>query len=419
MGRRTNRVRVLWRAAMSEIAGSHVLITGGASGIGRLMALECAARGARVSVWDIHAENLEKVIAELAARGREKPRGFLCDVSRRERVYEVAVETRTAAGPVDVLINNAGLVSGKAILDIPDEKIEATFAVNTLSLFWLAKAFLPGMIERNRGHVVTIASASGLIGVAKLSDYAASKWAAVGFDESLRAELRQSAPGREDHGRLSLLHQYGDVPRREVTVPSAPADPRGRRRGAPRRATPFPATAGASTCRRSSTCCRRCGSFRLRSSTGSRDSSASTHRWTNSRAAAEPSCDRRCRRGSGRNGVEALLEALEGQLALFLADGERRREAHDRVAVQRPIEDEIRAWARRQKAWVRSGSASSRPISKPGRARLAQHRADPGAQPCAPGAAKRGGARGELLARRDTRARPGPPRRTADGRRRW
>ena len=180
---------------MSEIAGSHVLVTGGASGIGRLMALECAARGARVSVWDIHAENLDKIVGELESRGREKPQGFICDVSRRVRVYEVAEQTIAASGPVDVLINNAGLVSGKSILEIPDEKIEATFAVNTLSLFWLAKAFLPAMIQRNRGHVVTIASASGLIGVAKLSDYAASKWAAVGFDESLRAELGTTAPG--------------------------------------------------------------------------------------------------------------------------------------------------------------------------------------------------------------------------------
>ena len=116
-------------------------------------------------------------------------------MSRRERVYAVAEETRAAAGGVDVLINNAGVVSGRSLLDIPDEKIEATFAVNTLSLFWVTKAVLPDMLRRGEGHIVTIASASGLIGVAKLSDYAASKWAAVGFDESLRAELRQTAPG--------------------------------------------------------------------------------------------------------------------------------------------------------------------------------------------------------------------------------
>ena len=179
---------------MSEIAGRHVVVTGGASGIGRLMAKKLAALGGRVSIWDIQRENLDKVVAELNAGGRETARGFFCDVSKRENVYQVAEETKAASGPVDILINNAGVVSGKPLLQIPDEKIEATFAINVLALFWTTKAFLPHMIENNRGHVVTIASASGLIGVPKLSDYAASKWAAVGFDESLRGELRKAAP---------------------------------------------------------------------------------------------------------------------------------------------------------------------------------------------------------------------------------
>jgi len=180
---------------MSEIAGQHILVTGGASGIGRLMAMKLAALGGRISVWDIHRENLDKTVAELNTVARQPARGFACDVSKRETVYRVAEETTAAAGAVDILVNNAGIVSGKRFLELPDEKIEATFAINTVSLFWTTKAFLPPMIKRNRGHVVTIASASALIGVPKLADYAASKWAAMGFDESLRGELRQIAPG--------------------------------------------------------------------------------------------------------------------------------------------------------------------------------------------------------------------------------
>jgi all-trans-retinol dehydrogenase (NAD+) len=179
---------------MSEIAGRHILITGGASGIGRLMAQKLAALGGLISIWDIHRENLDNVVAALNGDGRVLARGFFCDVAQRANVYRVAAETTAAAGPVDIVINNAGIVSGRGILELPDEKIEATFAINTLSLFWTAKAFLPQMIERGRGHIVTIASASGLIGVPKLSDYSASKWAAMGFDESLRAELRTLAP---------------------------------------------------------------------------------------------------------------------------------------------------------------------------------------------------------------------------------
>jgi all-trans-retinol dehydrogenase (NAD+) len=179
---------------MSEIAGRHALVTGGASGLGRLMAKKLAAAGARVTIWDINQANLDKVVAELAAIPGSQPHGVVCDVSQREQVYRSAAETTAAGGPVDILINNAGIVSGKDFLDLSDQQIEATFDINVLALFWTGKAFLPSMIERNRGHIVTIASASGLIGVARLADYSASKWAAIGFDESLRVELRKVAP---------------------------------------------------------------------------------------------------------------------------------------------------------------------------------------------------------------------------------
>ena len=179
---------------MSDIAGRHALVTGGASGIGRSMARKLVARGARVTVWDINPTALDAVIGELRAVPGGDVHGFVCNVADREQVYARAAETTRVAGPVDILINNAGIVSGKDFLELPDEKIAATFDVNVLSLFWTGKAFLPSMIERNGGHIVTIASASGLIGVARLADYAASKWAAIGFDESLRAELRKVAP---------------------------------------------------------------------------------------------------------------------------------------------------------------------------------------------------------------------------------
>ena len=180
---------------MSEIAGSNIVITGGASGIGRLIAKKLAALGGYVVIWDVNQGNLDKVVSEINAMTRQPALGFVCDVSRREEVYRVAEQVKVAAGPVDILINNAGIVSGKQLLDIPDEKIVMTFAINTLALFWTAKAFLPQMIKRNRGHIVNVASASALVGVAQLSDYAASKWATMGFDESLRAELKQVSPG--------------------------------------------------------------------------------------------------------------------------------------------------------------------------------------------------------------------------------
>jgi len=175
---------------MTALEGTQLLVTGAASGLGRRLALGAARKKANLVLWDLNQEGLEQVVSEIEAFG-SRAHCEVVDVSKREQVYEAA---RRLQEPVDILINNAGVVSGKNLLEIPDEKIERSFAVNTLALFWTVKAFLPGMIERKRGHLVTIASASGLIGVPKLTDYAASKWAAVGFDESLRAELRKLAP---------------------------------------------------------------------------------------------------------------------------------------------------------------------------------------------------------------------------------
>lgn len=87
------------------------------------------------------------------------------------------------------MINNAGIVSGKKILESSNEMVRKTFEVNSLSLAYTVKEFLPQMLKHNKGHIVTIASAAGFIGSPGLADYSASKSAAIGFDESLRQEL--------------------------------------------------------------------------------------------------------------------------------------------------------------------------------------------------------------------------------------
>ncbi|MDR0586490.1 MAG: SDR family oxidoreductase [Treponema sp.] len=176
---------------MKDITNKLILITGGASGIGRLMAFDFARRGGRVAIWDLDAAALKALETEAAAEGLFIV-GMVCDVSDRAAVARQAKALLQKLGPVDILINNAGIVSGKKLLEIQEEKIIQTINVNVLSLFWTTRAFLPSMIERNSGHIVTIASAAGLIGVKGLSDYCAGKFAAVGFDESLRMELRHT-----------------------------------------------------------------------------------------------------------------------------------------------------------------------------------------------------------------------------------
>jgi all-trans-retinol dehydrogenase (NAD+) len=179
---------------MTDVDGRVALITGAASGIGRLLAGELARRGAHLVLWDLTEDRLDPVRNELAKESGHEPACYGCDVADRHEVAETARRVQSDVGDVDVLVNNAGVVSGRHLVDLPDDKIEQTFAVNVLALYWTTKAFLPAMIRRERGHLVTIASAAALVGVAKQTDYSASKHAAFGFDESLRVELRRTAP---------------------------------------------------------------------------------------------------------------------------------------------------------------------------------------------------------------------------------
>ena len=180
---------------MTAISNKHVLITGGASGLGRLLALRCAELGATLSVWDLDEAGAQATAAAAADLGLGRARAFACDVGARDQVLQRAAETMQTQGPVDILVNNAGVVSGRPLLELSAEHIERTFRVNTLALFWTTGAFLPYMAARCSGHIVTVASAAGLMGSPRETDYAASKFAAVGFNEALRLELRRTAPG--------------------------------------------------------------------------------------------------------------------------------------------------------------------------------------------------------------------------------
>ena len=164
----------------TALNGARVLITGGTRGIGRLLAAGAVERGAEVTVWARNNELGAQVADELGVR-------FIpVDVSDAGAVAEAARET----GPIDVLVNNAGVIAGKSFVDLTEDDIRRTYEINALAPYWTTRAFLPGMIERNRGLVVNLASAAGLIGTTRMSDYSATKHAMVGFTEALRAELR-------------------------------------------------------------------------------------------------------------------------------------------------------------------------------------------------------------------------------------
>jgi len=188
---------------MTDFRDNNVLITGAGSGIGRLLADRVGAAGGRAILWDVDEPALAEVGREIESRGH-KVSTYRCDVSDAAAVEATARRVLDDWGRVDILINNAGVVTGKPILVAKDEEIRRTFEVNALAHFWTVRAFLPGMLERGSGHIVTVASAGGLVAAPRLCDYSASKFAAVGFDEALRLELA----GAGHHIRTTVVCPY-------------------------------------------------------------------------------------------------------------------------------------------------------------------------------------------------------------------
>lgn len=114
---------------------------------------------------------------------------FTCDIRSPSSVNAVADEIRAKVGHPTVIINNAGVARGKAVLDADPSDIRFTFDVNTLAHYWMAQAFLPNMVKRNHGMIVTVASAASWMSAPKMVDYSASKYAALAFHDGINAEL--------------------------------------------------------------------------------------------------------------------------------------------------------------------------------------------------------------------------------------
>ncbi|GJM30005.1 MAG: oxidoreductase [Cyclobacteriaceae bacterium] len=176
---------------MTRIRRNTALITGGASGIGRLMGqrlleLKCS----KLVVWDIDELQLNNLTEEWSNQGYEVfP--YLVDVANTTHVQEMAGDVLESVGKIDILVNNAGIVIGKNFVDHSTKEIDDTINVNIRGVMQVTRCFLMPMIRSGSGHIVNIASAAGLIPNPRMSVYAASKWAMVGWSESLRLELEQ------------------------------------------------------------------------------------------------------------------------------------------------------------------------------------------------------------------------------------
>lgn len=176
---------------MTKIRENCVLITGGASGIGRIMGRMALQKGARcLIIWDINEANIASTKAEFAPLGRVE--GYVVNVADREAVVATYQRVKEECGAVDILINCAGIVTGNKTFDKQSiDEIVRTMEINSIAPMVIAQQILPDMLARNHGHICNIASAGGMISNPKMSVYAASKWAVIGWSDSVRIELAE------------------------------------------------------------------------------------------------------------------------------------------------------------------------------------------------------------------------------------
>jgi short-subunit dehydrogenase len=168
-----------------DISGLTVVVTGAARGIGAATAELLASRGAVVALGDLDTALVQEV-AERVGRGAV---GAHLDVTSPDS-WQDFLRAVGEIGPIDVLVNNAGIMPLGSVLKEPDAVARAIIDVNVHGVINGTKAVAPGMVERGRGHIVNVASAVGRIAVADGATYSASKFAAVGFSEATRAELK-------------------------------------------------------------------------------------------------------------------------------------------------------------------------------------------------------------------------------------
>jgi len=169
-----------------ELEGKVAIVTGGSRGIGRAIAEALAGAGARVAVVARNGERASAVASELPGGGHA---GFACDVAEPAAVVSTLEAVESALGPVDVLVNNAGITRDNLLLRMKDEEFDEVIAANLKGAFNFTRAVSRGMMKRRDGSILNITSVVGILGNAGQANYAASKAGLIGLTKSVAREL--------------------------------------------------------------------------------------------------------------------------------------------------------------------------------------------------------------------------------------
>jgi NADP-dependent 3-hydroxy acid dehydrogenase YdfG len=175
---------------MGNLSGKTVLVTGASSGIGRATALAFAREGARVAVCARREDRLKDLESELAKAGAGAVLAFALDVTQRASVEETLKSLPAEWSAIDVLVNNAGLSRGlmKVYEDDP-QNWEEMIDTNVKGLLYVTRTLVPGMVERGRGHVISLGSTAGYMTYANGAVYCATKAAEKAISEGLKIDL--------------------------------------------------------------------------------------------------------------------------------------------------------------------------------------------------------------------------------------
>ena len=193
---------------MKSVDGKNVLITGAAMGMGRLFAERAIAEhAAAVVLLDVNESALNETLDELAG-GSSEVTGYIVDVSDAAAIADTAAAVLDDLGRIDVLVNNAGVVRGNHYFWETDLEHDAKFTIdiNTLAPMYVAHPFLPAMIASSgECRMLNMASAAGFTPNPRMAVYAASKWAVIGWSDSVRLELKQAG---FDHVKVTTACPY-------------------------------------------------------------------------------------------------------------------------------------------------------------------------------------------------------------------